>query len=121
MPLHAIQQANPEIYALTINAAPNLHLGSPPPVIPRPLQNPPLGFGEIAAGHLIDPSLTSPYTQQMSLGFARQLGKNLAVELTYVHVLLCYDCRGSFKQAACRCPCSSPSFREGRAKRRAVC
>ena len=87
VPLHAIQQANPEIYALTINAAPNLHLGSPPPVILRPLQNPPLGFGEIAAGHLIDPNLISPYTQQMSLGFARQLSKNLAVELTYVHVL----------------------------------
>lgn len=87
VPLHAIQQANPEIYALIVNDAANLHLGSAPPVIPRPLTNPPLGSGEIATGTLLDPSLSSPYTQQMNLGFARQFGKNLTIELDYVHIL----------------------------------
>jgi hypothetical protein len=85
--LHAIQQANPEIFALTINDAANLHLGSAPPVISRPLKNPPVGFGEIATGNLIDPSLGAPYTQQMNVGFARQFGNDMAVNFDYVHIL----------------------------------
>src|SRR5262249_7462978 len=66
VPLHAVQQANPEIYALIVNDAANLSLATAPPIFPRPLINPPIGFGEIATGRLIDPNLTSPYTQQMN-------------------------------------------------------
>src|SRR5262249_31035165 len=40
VPLHAIQQSTPEIYALIVNDSPNLSLASAPPVFPRPLSNP---------------------------------------------------------------------------------
>src|SRR6185436_20660473 len=42
VPLLAIRQANAEIFALIVNDKPNLSLGSPPPVFPRPLLNPPI-------------------------------------------------------------------------------
>ena len=87
VPLHAIQQANPEIYALIVNDAANLSLASKPPVFSRPLTNPPIGFGEIATGNLIDPNLVSPYTQQMNISFARQIRKDLSIELDYIHIL----------------------------------
>ena len=87
VPLHAIQQANSEIFALVLNDSPNLSLASQPPVFPRPLKNPPIGFGEITTGALIDPSFTSPYSQQMNITFAKQIGHNMAIEFDYVHIL----------------------------------
>jgi Carboxypeptidase regulatory-like domain/TonB dependent receptor len=87
VPRHAIQQANSEIFALVLNDTPNLSLGSAPPVFPRPLMNPPIGFGEITTGSLIDPNFASPYTQQMNIGLARQIGANMAIEIDYVHIL----------------------------------
>jgi len=87
VPLHAVQQANPEIYALIVNDAANLSLATAPPIFPRPLINPPIGFGEIATGRLIDPNLTSPYTQQMNIGFARRLRNDLSIEFDYIHIL----------------------------------
>jgi hypothetical protein len=39
VPLFAVQQANPEIYATFLNDNPNLSIDSPAPSIPRPLNN----------------------------------------------------------------------------------
>jgi hypothetical protein len=87
VPLHSIQQANAEIFALIVNNGQNLSLASAPPVFPKPLTNPPFGFGEIATGDLLDPSLTSPYTQQMNFGFSRAITTHTAIAIDYVHIL----------------------------------
>jgi hypothetical protein len=83
VPLFAVQQANPEIYATFFNDNPNLSLASPPPSIPRPLVNPLSG----TRGRLIDPDFESPYTQQFNAGFAKELGTKMAVEFDYIHIL----------------------------------
>lgn len=83
VPLFAVQQANPEIYATFVNDGPNLNIDSPPPVIPRPLANPLPN----ARGRVIDPDFESPYTQQWNIGFAQELGRNMAIEFDYVHIL----------------------------------
>jgi hypothetical protein len=83
VPLFAVQQANPEIYATFLNDAPNLSIDSPPPSIPRPLNNPLSG----TRGRMLDPDFESPYTQQWNLGFAHELGNNMALEFDYVHIL----------------------------------
>jgi hypothetical protein len=83
VPLFAVQQANPEIYATFFNDNPNLSLASPPPSIPRPLVNPLSG----TRGRLIDPSFESPYTQQFNVGFAKEFGTNMALEFDYIHIL----------------------------------
>jgi len=83
VPLFAVQQANPEIYATFLNDAPNLSIDSAPPDIPRPLNNPLSG----TRGRMLDPDFESPYTQQWNLGFAHELGNNMALEFDYVHIL----------------------------------
>jgi len=83
VPLFAVQQANKEIYATFFNDADGLSLASPPPVIPRPLVNPLSG----TRGRLIDPDFQSPYTQQWNVGFAKEIGTNMALEFDYIHIL----------------------------------
>ena len=83
VPLFAVQQANPEIYATFVNDDPNLALNSPPPSIPRPLTNPLPG----TRGRMLDPYFESPYSQQWNLGYAQDLGRNMALEFDYVHIL----------------------------------
>ncbi len=85
VPLFAVQLANPEIYALIIDDSPNLSLASPAPPFPRPLTNPPIGFP--INGRFIDPDYESPYTQQFNLGFGVELGRNMALDFDYVHIL----------------------------------
>jgi Carboxypeptidase regulatory-like domain/TonB dependent receptor len=83
VPLFAVQQANPEIYATFTNDDPNLSIDSPPPSVPRPLNNPLAN----TRGRMLDPDFESPYTQQWNLGFAHEIGRNMAVEFDYVHIL----------------------------------
>ncbi|HXG64740.1 MAG TPA: TonB-dependent receptor, partial [Blastocatellia bacterium] len=85
--LFAVQQAHPEIYAFIFDDSPNLSLSSPAPVFPRPLTNPPVGFGALVNGRAIDPDFESPYTQQFNIGYAQELGNNMALEFDYVHIL----------------------------------
>jgi hypothetical protein len=85
VPLFAVQLANDEIYALIIDDSPNLSLSSPPPPFPRPLTNPPIGFP--VNGRLIDPDYESPYTQQFNIGYGLDLGRNMALDFDYVHIL----------------------------------
>ncbi len=83
VPLFAVQQANPEIYANFTNSDDNLAIDSPPPAIPRPLTNPRSG----SRGRMLDQDFESPYSQQWNVGFAQELGKNMALEFDYVHIL----------------------------------
>jgi hypothetical protein len=54
VPLFAVQQANPEIYATFLNDGDNLSIDSPPPSIRRPLNNPLSG----TRGRMLDPGET---------------------------------------------------------------
>ncbi|HJU55832.1 MAG TPA: TonB-dependent receptor [Pyrinomonadaceae bacterium] len=90
VPLFAVQQANEEIYATFFNDAPNLSIASPPPVIPRPLTNPTSAI----RGRLLDPFFESPYTQQWNIGYAQELGANMAIEFDYVHILGLHEFTG---------------------------
>ena len=90
VPLFAVQQGNPEIYATFLNDGPNLSIDSPPPVIPRPLTNPLSG----TRGRMLDPDFESPYTQQFNIGFAQEVGKNMALEFDYVHILGLHEFTG---------------------------
>lgn len=83
VPLFAVQQANPEIYATFVNDDPNLSISSPPPTIPRPLSNPLSG----TRGRMLDPNFESPYSEQWNIGYAQQIGRNMALEFDYVHIL----------------------------------
>lgn len=83
VPLFAVQQANPEIYATFINDAAGLNIDSLPPAIPSPLINPLPN----TRGRMLDPDFESPYTQQWNLGYAHELGSNMALEFDYVHIL----------------------------------
>jgi len=83
VPLFAVQQANPEIYATFFNEGNNLSIDSPPPAIPRPLNNPLSG----TRGRMLDPDFESPYTQQWNIGYAQEIGKDMALEFDYVHIL----------------------------------
>jgi hypothetical protein len=83
VPLFAVQQANPEIYANFTNDDPNLSIDSPPPVVPRPLNNPLPG----SRGRMLDPFFESPYSQQWNMGYAQEVGKNMSIEIDYVHIL----------------------------------
>jgi hypothetical protein len=83
VPLFAVQQANPEIYATFLDDSADLTINSPPPDIPRPLNNPLPG----SRGRMLDPYFESPYTQQWNLGFAQELGRDMALEFDYVHIL----------------------------------
>jgi hypothetical protein len=83
VPLFAVQQANPEIYASFLNDSDNLAIDSAPPTIPRPLSNPLPG----SRGRIIDPNFEAPYTQQWNVGYAQELGRNMALEFDYVHIL----------------------------------
>ncbi|HSS19582.1 MAG TPA: TonB-dependent receptor [Pyrinomonadaceae bacterium] len=83
VPLFAVQQANTEIYATFLNDGANLSVSSPPPAIPRPLVNPLPG----TRGRMLDPFFESPYSQQWNFGFAQELGKNMAIDFDYVHIL----------------------------------
>src|ERR1051326_8323580 len=67
VPLFAIQQANPEIYASFLNDGDNLAIDSPPPAIPRPLTNPLPG----SRGRIIDPNFESPYSEQWNMEIGR--------------------------------------------------
>ena len=90
VPLFAVQQANPEIYATFFNDNPNLSIDSPPPVVPRPLTNP----LPLTRGRMLDPDFESPYTQQSNVGFAQEFGKNMALEFDYVHILGLHEFSG---------------------------
>jgi hypothetical protein len=83
VPLFAVQQANPEIYANFTNDAAGLSFSSPPPAVPRPLVNPLSG----TRGRMLDPDFESPYTQQFNAGYAQEIGRNMALEFDYVHIL----------------------------------
>jgi hypothetical protein len=83
VPLFAVQQANPEIYANFANTDDNLAIDSPPPTVPRPLTNPLPN----SRGRMLDQDFESPYSQQWNMGFAQELGKNMALEFDYVHIL----------------------------------
>jgi hypothetical protein len=83
VPLFAVQQGNPEIYANFTNLDDNLAIDSPPPVVPRPLINP----LPRSRGRMLDQDFESPYSQQWNLGFAQELGNNMAVEFDFVHIL----------------------------------
>ncbi len=90
VPLFAVQQANPEIYATFLNDGANLSINSPPPSIPRPLNNPLSG----TRGRMLDPDFQSPYTQQWNLGYAQEIGRNMAVEFDYIHILGLHEFTG---------------------------
>ena len=90
VPLFAVQQANPEIYATFLNDGANLSIDSPPPAIPLPLTNPLSG----TRGRMLDPDFESPYTQQWNLGYAQEIGKNMALEFDYVHILGLHEFTG---------------------------
>jgi hypothetical protein len=90
VPLFAVQQANPEIYATFFNDGANLSIDSPAPTVPRPLTNPLPG----TRGRMLDPDFESPYTQQWNLGFAQEFGKNMALEFDYVHILGLHEFSG---------------------------
>ena len=83
VPLFAVQQANPEIYATFFNEEPNLSIDSPAPDIPLPLTDPLPG----TRGRMLDPDFESPYTQQWNIGFAQEIGRHMALEFDYVHIL----------------------------------
>ena len=90
VPLFAVQQANPEIYATFFNDGANLSIDSPPPTVPRPLTNP----LPLTRGRMLDPDFESPYTQQWNLGYAQEFGKNMALEFDYVHILGLHEFTG---------------------------
>jgi len=90
VPLFAVQQANPEIYATFLNDGDNLNILSPPPAIPRPLTNPLPG----TRGRMLDPDFESPYTEQWNLGYAQEIGRNMALEFDYVHILGLHEFTG---------------------------
>jgi carboxypeptidase family protein/TonB-dependent receptor-like protein len=90
VPLFAVQQSNPEIYATFLNDGDNLSIDSPPPSIPRPLNRPLSG----SRGRMLDPDFESPYTQQWNLGYAQELGRNMSLELDYVHILGLHEFTG---------------------------
>lgn len=90
VPLFAVQQANPEIYATFLNDGLNLSIDSPPPVIPRPLNN--LLSG--TRGRMLDPDFESPYTQQWNIGYAQEIGRDMALEFDYVHILGLHEFSG---------------------------
>ena len=48
-------------------------------MIARPLNNPPIGQGSLVSGRAIDPDYVSPYSQQSNIGYAQQIGKNMAL------------------------------------------
>ncbi|MGB8507958.1 MAG: TonB-dependent receptor, partial [Pyrinomonadaceae bacterium] len=83
VPLFAVQQANPEIYASFLNDADGLNISSAPPTVPRPLTNPLPG----SRGRMLDPDFESPYTQQFNVGYAQEIGRNMSLEFDYVHIL----------------------------------
>ncbi len=85
VPLFSVQLANPEIYAFILDDSAGLNINSPPPAFPRPLTNPPIGLP--ITGRLIDPDYEAPYTQQFNLGYAQELGRNMALEFDFVHIL----------------------------------
>ena len=90
VPLFAVQQANPEIYATFLNDGDNLSINSPPPSIPRPLNNPLSG----TRGRMLDPDFESPYTQQWNIGYAQEIGRNMALEFDYIHILGLHEFSG---------------------------
>src|SRR5205085_1006193 len=83
VPLFAVQQANPEIYANFTNSDDNLAIDSPPPAVPRPLTNPLPN----SRGRMLDQDFESPYSQQWNMGFAQELGRNMSLEFDCVHIL----------------------------------
>ena len=90
VPLFAVQQANPEIYATFLNDGVNLSIDSPAPSIPRPLNT--LLSG--TRGRMLDPDFESPYTQQWNIGYAQEIGRDMAVEFDYVHILGLHEFTG---------------------------
>lgn len=90
VPLFAVQQANPEIYASFLNDSDNLAGDSPPPTIPRPLTNPLPG----SRGRMLDQDFESPYTQQWNFGFAQEIGHKMALEFDFVHILGLHEFTG---------------------------
>ncbi len=79
----AVQQAHDEIYGQLTTDGDDLSLSSPIPVIPSPFTNPVIPI----RGRLIDPDFESPFSQQTNIGFAQEIGKNMALEFDYIHIL----------------------------------
>jgi hypothetical protein len=90
VPLFAVQQANSEIYATFLNDGDNLNIDSPAPAIPRPLNNPLPN----TRGRFLDPDFESPYSQQWNIGYAQEVGRNMALEFDYVHILGLHEFTG---------------------------
>ena len=88
-----------------LNDGPNLGIDSPPPAVPRPLTNPLPG----TRGRMLDPDFESPYTQQWNIGFAQELGSNMALEFDYVHILGLHEFTWSRHQSAHRTAASTRS------------
>ncbi|MEW6130382.1 MAG: TonB-dependent receptor [Acidobacteriota bacterium] len=86
----AVQQAHDEIYGQLVNDDDGLSLSSPVPTIPRPFTNPLIPI----RGRLIDPNFESPYSQQTNIGFAQEIGRNMALEFDYIHILGLHEFTG---------------------------
>ncbi len=79
----ALQQAGPNIYAITTSFDP-FRLGIDPlPVATGNLKNVGAG-GQL---RLIDPQIVTPYSQQASLNFQYEIARNFVLETQYIHIL----------------------------------
>ncbi len=103
IPLFALQQANPVLYAQTLNLSstgPGDARASIVPTTGRPLSEfrflvdklpsiPAAGTSlpAGATGRLIDPNYRNPYVQQENIGYTWTLSGNQAIEADYVHSL----------------------------------
>ena len=97
IPLFAQQQTNATVFASVIsltssgatpqtNTDPFLRTfryGIDPIVIPPASTV----LANNASGRILDPDDVMPYTQQWNIGYSRQLGKDYAIEVDYIHIL----------------------------------
>lgn len=95
--LFAQQQTNPTVFASVIslqstgttpqtNTDPFLRTfryGIDPIVVPPPSS----ALANGSSGRIINPDNVMPYTQQWNVGYSRQLGRDYAVEVDYIHIL----------------------------------
>ena len=43
---------------------------------------------------MLDPDFESPYTQQWNIGYAQEIGRDMALEFDYVHILGLHEFTG---------------------------
>lgn len=98
IPLFAIQQANANIFATVVSLSNSaigrgdlatFKVGNPLPPIPAGPTDVPNG----SLGRIIDPTYISPMSQQSSVGFSRQLTREMVLEIDYTHVLNTHESR----------------------------